>query len=128
MLVESSVPLNVTNIAGLSAILALTFAMVYFETVPRTTSLLIGAALTMVWGDIRGFLTPDQALASVSLQTLMLLVTMTIIAQVMASAGVFTLIGLAIAKRTGGNRRSLFILISMFTFCFSTVADNLTVM
>lgn len=119
--------LNVVDFAGVAVIVALTFTAVFREWQPRTTTLLLGGAVVILWGTVRGFYNADNAIEAVSMQTLVLLVTMTVIANIMEWGGLFRFIGITMARITKGNALHLFIALSLFTYAFSWVADNLTV-
>lgn len=119
---------SVLDTLGVASILVLTFVLVYRELTSRTTALLLGATLCIVWGTARGFFPATSALDAVSLQTLILLVTMTIISNTLAAGGLFQLVAIHILRLSGGEPRRLFVMLCSFTYIFSLVADNLTVM
>jgi hypothetical protein len=74
------------NILGVMVILALTFYLVFIEFMSRSTLLMGGAVATILWGVSRGFFDGKEALEAVSLTTIMLLVLMTILANILRAA------------------------------------------
>ena len=115
------------DILGVVAILGVTFYLVFIEFMSRSTLLLGGAVATILWGIFRGFFDGHEALEAVSLTTIMLLVLMTVLANILYAAGLFDWISIRIAQLARGSRKRLFVYLTLFTFVFSLFSDNLTV-
>lgn len=111
---------------GVIIVIIATFVAVVGEVIPRTTALLAGAALLILWGNVEGFFLIEQAIASISIQTLILLITMTVIANMLEKGGLFRYVAIRVAMSFGHSPRKLFFALSWMTFAFSTFTDNLT--
>ena len=114
--------LSLTALTAISIFCVALFFIVY-EKVDKAIVAIIGAAL-MIFG---GILSYEEAIASVNMETIMLLTGMMIILEIFVQSQIFAWVNTKIVAVTKANPLKLFVLLMLMTFFFSTILDNVTV-
>ncbi|MFC1624267.1 SLC13 family permease [Candidatus Omnitrophota bacterium] len=114
-----------------SVIIASTIVMaaLYFiitEKIDRVIAVLGCALLMIIFGQIFGFYSQDQALKAIDFNTLGLLLGMMVIASVLKRTGFFTYIAISLAKLSKGKPVLLMALLGIATAFLSMLVDNVT--
>ncbi len=104
------------------AVFAVTYALIISERVHKTTAALAGG-MTMVALNV---LDTEQAFAAIDLEVIFLLTGMMIIANTMASTGVFQWMAIRSAKAAGGSPMGVLLLLCAITAVTSAFLDNVT--
>jgi Na+/H+ antiporter NhaD/arsenite permease-like protein len=111
----------------LSGILFLiTFAAILSEKVHRTIIAMVGAALMVAVGILRGFYDQEAAIAAIDFNTLGLLLGMMILVAMLARTGFFEYLATYTAKRSKGDPWKLLVVLSVITTLASMFLDNVT--
>ncbi len=87
---------------------------------------LVGATLVMVWGQVRGFFSADQAFASISMPVLAILLAIGVFAEVFSDSGIFERICRRLAVLARARRTALVLLFLLLTYAASCLLNNLT--
>lgn len=104
-------------------IFLLAFIFIALEVFDKSIVALFGALLMV----ILGILSPDEALAAVDFDTILLLLAMMLIVSIASNSGVFEWLNLKIARFTKGNPLAIFLLFSTLTAGLSTMLNNVTI-
>ncbi len=104
------------------AIFVTTYALIVSERVHKTTAALVGGAVVIA----AGVLTTEEAFEFIDLNVIILLASMMIIANTMASTGVFQWLAIRAAKAAGGSPIKVTILLCAITAGISAFLDNVT--
>ncbi|MBI2845075.1 MAG: ArsB/NhaD family transporter [Chloroflexi bacterium] len=107
-------------------IFLLTFAAILAERVHRTIVALTGALAMVVAGLIMGFYSEEQALQSLDLYTLGLLLGMMALVRMLENTGFFEYLAIVTAKRSRGTPWLLLIILGTVTAVASMFLDNVT--
>lgn len=108
------------------AIFLLTFIGIFAERVHRTIVALVGAVAMVAAGLILGFYSEEQALRSLDLYTLGLLLAMMAIVRMLENTGFFEYLAIVTAKRSRGIPWLLLIILGTVTAVASMFLDNVT--
>ncbi len=100
----------------------LAFAFIVFEVYDKSLVALSGALLMV----ILGILNPEEAIAAIEFETILLLMAMMILVNTASKSGVFSWLNVKIASLTRGNPLAIFLLFSLITALFSAFLDNVT--
>lgn len=84
------------------------------------------AAAAILFGQVRGFYTADDAFRAISFPVLLILVSIGIFAEVFSESGIFERICRRLAILVQGNRRALVAVFLVLTYVASCFLDNLT--
>jgi len=103
-------------------IFAFAFAFIVFEVWDKSLIALFGAMLMVIFG----VLTPDEALAAIEFETILLLLAMMILVNIASKSGIFEWLNVKIASFTKGNPLYIFLFFSLITAVFSAFLDNVT--
>lgn len=103
-------------------IFALSFIFIVLELYDKSLIALSGALLMVIFG----ILSPDEAVAAVDFETILLLMGMMLIVHIASSSGIFAWLNVRIASFTKGNPLAIFLLFSLCTAVFSAFLDNVT--
>lgn len=103
-------------------IFGLAFLLIALETYEKSLVALCGGILMILLGVI----SPEQALASIEHETILLLMAMMLLVNIASKSGIFEWLNLKIAAFTKGNPFALFILFSLITAISSAFLDNVT--
>ena len=110
-----------------SVLLFLTVLLLIFsEKVNRTIVAMVGATLMVVFGNIMGFYSQEQAVEVVDFNTLGLLIGMMILVGLLEPTGFFQYLAVLAAKISKGKPVRLLILLGAITSIVSMVLDNVT--
>ncbi|MEI8390001.1 MAG: ArsB/NhaD family transporter [bacterium] len=112
--------MNKAIIAGL--ILFFTYIFIAAEKIPKVTTVMLGASLTLVLG----ILPADKAFAYIDFGVITLLVSMMMIVHITSKSGVFTWFAVKLLKFTKGNPVYVLISLSVLTAFLSTFLNNVT--
>ena len=110
--------MNKAIIAGL--ILFFTYIFIAAEKIPKVTTVMLGASLTLVLG----ILPADRAFAYIDFGVITLLVSMMMIVHITSKSGVFTWFAVKLLKFTKGNPVYVLISLSVLTAFLSTFLKN----
>ena len=105
-----------------TAIFVVTYGVIISERLDRTVVALAGGALMIAFG----VLDQEEALLSIDVNTIALLVGMMIIVNVLKRTGVFRYAGWRTARLVGGNPWRLLLGFALFTAVASAFLDNVT--
>ncbi len=114
--------------AGIVAtlIFAATLYLVFAEKLNRTIASVAGAALMLVAGMLLGFYSEEQAIESVDLETLGLLIGMMTLVALIAPTGFFQYLAVKAARFSKGKPLRLLVLLGTITTLLSMFLDNVT--
>ena len=104
------------------AIFVITYGLIVSERVHKTTAALVGGAAVIAFG----VLSTEEAFGFIDLNVIILLASMMIIANTMASTGVFQWLAIRAAKAAGGSPIKVTILLCVITAIISAFLDNVT--
>ncbi|MBI3158115.1 MAG: ArsB/NhaD family transporter [Chloroflexi bacterium] len=104
----------------------ITFAGILSEKVHRTIIAMVGAALMVAVGILRGFYDQEAAIAAIDFNTLGLLLGMMILVAMLARTGFFEYLATYTAKRSRGDPWKLLVVLSVITTLASMFLDNVT--
>lgn len=105
-----------------SAILIITYIVLFSEKLNRAIAAIIGAGLMI----FSGVLTQHEALKGIDFNTLILLTGMMIIVGIAEKSGVFKFLALWAVQKAKVNPRGLLVVLAFITAIFSAVLDNVT--
>jgi Na+/H+ antiporter NhaD/arsenite permease-like protein len=108
------------------AIFLITFAAILSEKIDRTITAIVGAAIMVSVGLMRGFYTQEAALESIDFNTLGLLLGMMLLVAMLSQTGFFEYLATLMAKRSRGNLWSLLLILGVITTVASMFLDNVT--
>ncbi|MDA1060727.1 MAG: ArsB/NhaD family transporter [bacterium] len=100
----------------------LAFAFVVLEVYDKSLVALSGALMMI----ILGVLSPEEAIAAIEFETILLLMAMMILVNIASKSGVFSWLNVKIAALTRGNPLAIFLFFSLVTALFSAFLDNVT--
>lgn len=103
-------------------IFAVTLGLIIFEKLHRTVAALAGVAALF----LLRILTPEQALAYVDFNTLMVLSGMMIIVSIVKRTGVFEYLAIVAAKKAKGDPWRIIVFLCVVTALVSAFLDNVT--
>lgn len=103
-------------------IFALAFVFIIFEPIDKSITALLGAMFMVMFG----ILTPEQAIASVEFETILLLMGMMMLVHMTAQSGILAWINVRIASFTRGSPVAIFVLFCTLTAILSAFLDNVT--
>lgn len=114
-----------------NAIIALTiflgtFTLILSEKINRTIVAMFGACLMVIFGEKYGFYSQKQAIMSVDINTILLLIGMMILMANLSRTGLLTYLAIKATKISRGNPWYLLIMLSMVTAVVSMFLDNVT--
>lgn len=112
--------INKAFIAGF--ILFLTYVFIALERIPKVTTVMLGASLTLVFG----LLPAKNAFSYVDFGVIVLLVSMMIIVHISSRSGIYTWCAIELLKFTRGNPVHILIYLSVLTAILSTFLNNVT--
>lgn len=107
-------------------IFLVTFAAILAERVHRTIIALVGAGAMVIAGLVFGFYSEEQALGSLDLYTLGLLLAMMALVRMLEETGFFEYLAIVTAKRSRGNPWMLLVILGTVTAVASMFLDNVT--
>ncbi len=115
-------------LAGIVAfiIFAATLYFVFSEKLNRTIASIAGAVTMVVAGMILDFYTEEQAIASVDMETIGLLLGMMILVSLLEPTGFFQYLAVQAARFSKGKPLRLLILLGTITTVLSMFLDNVT--
>lgn len=103
-------------------IFAVAFALIVFDLYDKSIVALSGALLMVVFR----ILTPEEAIAAVQFETILLLMAMMLIVNMASKSGIFGWVNVKIASLTRGNPLAIFLFFSLVTAFCSAFLDNVT--
>ncbi len=103
-------------------IFAVAFALIAFEVFDKSLIALFGALLMV----ILGVLSPEEAIAAIEFETILLLLGMMILVNIASKSGIFEWLNVKIAAFTKGNPLFIFLFFSILTAILSAFLDNVT--
>jgi Na+/H+ antiporter NhaD/arsenite permease-like protein len=109
-----------------TAIFVVTFTVILSERLHRTIAAMAGATVMLCAGLLLGFYDQQDALASIDLNTLGLLLGMMILVRMLERTGFFRYVAIVAAKRTKGSPLLLFVALGTLTTVLSMFLDNAT--
>ncbi len=114
--------------AGIVAtlIFTATLYLVFAEKLNRTIASVAGAALMLVAGMLLGFYSEEQAIESVDLETLGLLIGMMTLVALISPTGFFQYLAVKAARFSKGEPLRLLVLLGTITTLLSMFLDNVT--
>jgi Na+/H+ antiporter NhaD/arsenite permease-like protein len=115
-------------IPGLVAtlIFAITLYLIFAEKINRTIASVAGAAAMLTAGMLLGFYSEKQAIESVDIETLGLLIGMMILVALLMPTGFFQYLAVQAARFSKGQPMRLLILLGSITTVLSMFLDNVT--
>ncbi len=114
--------------AGLiaSGIFAVSLFLIFTEKINRFIAAVAGAAFMLIAGQLLGFYTEEQALASIDIRTVGLLLGMMILVALLEPTGFFQYLAVMAGRFSKGNPTRLFFLLGSITTLLSMFLDNVT--
>ncbi len=109
-------------------VFVIVFAQIYFGTLDRRLAVLLGAGVIFVYGLAAGFLTPRMVIDAIYFEVLALIFGMSAISALLARSGLFSLIAKRTVSRALGNGWWVLISLSLVTYGFSLLVNNLATM
>lgn len=103
-------------------IFALAFVFIIFEPIEKSITALLGALLMILFGIV----SPEEAIAAVEFETILLLMGMMMLVHMTAQSGILAWINVKIASFTRGSPIAIFLLFSTVTAFLSAFLDNVT--
>lgn len=119
---HTSMIFGVNKVIIASLILFFTYIFIVIEKIPKVTTVMIGASLTLVFG----ILPAKSAFSYVDFGVITLLVSMMIIVHITGRSGVFDWLAIKLLKHTKGNPLYALISLSVLTAFLSAFLDNVT--
>ncbi len=98
------------------------FLLIAFEAYDKSLIALFGALLMVIFK----VLSPEDAIAAIEFETILLLLAMMILVNIASKSGIFDWLNVKIASLTRGNPLAIFLLFSFLTAVFSAFLDNVT--
>lgn len=105
-----------------TAILIISYLILFTEKLNRAVVVIIGAAVMI----FTGILTQETAIKGIDFNTLALLIGMMTIIGISEKSGMFTYVAIWAAKKVKANPRGLLIVLAVVTAVFSALLDNVT--
>jgi len=105
-----------------SAILMLSYAVLFSEKINRAVAVMLGAAAMILFG----VLTYDQAIKGVDFNTIALLIGMMLMVGIMEKSGAFQFAAVKSAKLVKANPRGILAVLGVVTAVLSAFLDNVT--
>ncbi len=105
-----------------SAILIISYLILFTEKLNRAVVALLGAAVMI----FAGILTQATAIAGIDFNTLALLIGMMTIVGISEKSGMFRYVAIWSAKKVKANPRGLMVVLAVVTAAFSALLDNVT--
>ncbi|MBU1992672.1 MAG: ArsB/NhaD family transporter [Patescibacteria group bacterium] len=103
-------------------IFGVSFILIVFELFDKSLVALCGALLMVVFGVLK----PEEAIAAVEFETILLLLAMMLLVNIASKSGIFSWMNVKIAAFTKGNPLFIFLFFSLITAFFSAFLDNVT--
>lgn len=104
------------------AIFITALILIAFELLDKAL-IALGGALILI---IAGFITPDEALAAINFQTIVLLMSMMILVEISRDSGIFSWLNVKLVSLTKGNPLAIALIFSLATAIFSAFLDNVS--
>jgi len=117
--------LNINMVVSL-IIFVVSFVFFVYGKIHRCIVALVGATLMVVFGDLRGFYTQQQALEAIDFDTLGLLFGMMTIVVILRKTGLFRYLAIKGAKFAKGDPWKLMVALGLITAFVSMIIDNVT--
>jgi len=117
---------GIVPVAVSVAVFLLTYVGILTERIHRTLVALVGAVVIVCFGTWFHFYAPEQAVASIDVNTIMLLFGMMVIVGLFRATGFFEYIAICAAKLARGKPWLLFIYLGAATTVVSMFLDNVT--
>ncbi len=114
------------NMAAAGAVLVVTYAFIFAETLHRTSAAVIGAVVMIGIGSWLGFYSEAQALRAVDGNTMLLLTGMMMLVAMLRPTGGLEYLAVHIAKLTAHSPSLLFVYLSAVVSVVSMFLDNVT--
>ena len=109
-----------------AAILVASYALIFSERLHRTSAALLGAVVMVGVGEMVGFYTQEQAVASIDANTMLLLLGMMLLVALLRPNGGFEYLAIRLAKLSAASPRRLFVYLSLAVSVLSMFLDNVT--
>jgi len=100
--------------------------LIFSERLHRTSAALLGAVVMVGVGEMVGFYTQEQAVASIDANTLLLLLGMMLLVALLRPTGGFEYLAIRLAKLAAASPRRLFVYLSLAVSVLSMFLDNVT--
>lgn len=120
------------NIACSALLLCLVYFFIVIEKIPRVTTVLIGATITVILGllaqdkYLNGSLNPHYFVNFIDFNVIILLVSMMIIVRITSKSGIFNWTANELLKLTKGNPKWVLFTLGISTAVASAFLDNVT--
>lgn len=120
------------SIAFAAGILILAYCFVIIEKIPKVTTVLLGATLTIVLGllsqdkGLHGQIDTDYFINFIDFNVIFLLVSMMIMVNIAARSGMFNWVANELLRFTKGNPKGVLFTLGIFTAVASAFLDNVT--
>lgn len=118
--------MNALDLAGVLVIVVAATLAIAWHPSRKEPIAFAAAAAAILFGQVRGFYTADQAFRSISFPVLLILVSIGIFAEVFSESGIFERVCRRLAILVRGSRRALVTVFLVLTYGSSCVLDNLT--
>lgn len=109
-------------------IFAAVFTIIYQDKYDRLQVVFVGACTMLIIGMLLGNYTPLMALESIYFETLALIFGMSLISAILSRSGAFAYIAERTISYSAGSGWLVVILLTLLTYAFSLVANNLATM
>jgi Na+/H+ antiporter NhaD/arsenite permease-like protein len=109
-----------------AAVLVAAYALIFTETLHRTTAAILGAVMMTGIGMFMGFYSQEQAVFAVDANTILLLAAMMMLVALLRPTGAFDFAAVHITHWSKGNPRLLLIYLSLAVSLISMILDNVT--
>lgn len=96
--------------------------LIVFDVLEKSLVALSGAIALLVFG----YLKPEEAISSISFETIILLISMMILVDISRKSGLFSWLSVRLVSLTRGNPIFIFILFSLLTLFLSAFLNNVT--
>jgi Na+/H+ antiporter NhaD/arsenite permease-like protein len=107
-------------------IFGITLFLIFSEKLHRTIAGLFGATAMVIAGKLFGFYQESDAIQSIDLSTIGLLLGMMVLVALLEPTGIFEYIAIYAARLSKGNTVRLFVLLGTITTVLSMFLDNVT--
>jgi Na+/H+ antiporter NhaD/arsenite permease-like protein len=109
-----------------AAVLVAAYALIFTETLHRTTAAILGAVTMIGVGMYMGFYSQEQAVFAVDANTILLLAAMMMLVALLRPTGAFDFAAVHITHWSKGNPKLLLIYLSLAVSLISMILDNVT--
>jgi Na+/H+ antiporter NhaD/arsenite permease-like protein len=109
-----------------AGILVGAYIVIFTERLHRTSAALLGAVIMVAVGQLAGFYTQEQAIASVDGNTMLLLLGMMLLVALLRPTGGFEYLAIRLAKLSAASPQRLFLYLSLAVSLLSMFLDNVT--